>query len=106
MEALRPYLYLIGAIALVLLNAFFVAAEFAVVKIRGSRLETLVQEGRLGARAAQHAAENLDGYLAAAQLGITIASLGLGWVGEPAFADLLRPVLTSAGLSERGIHTV
>ncbi|HKY20253.1 MAG TPA: hemolysin family protein [Vicinamibacterales bacterium] len=79
-----------GALFLVLLNAFFVAAEFAIVKIRGTRVEELASihgwRGRI--LAAVHA--RLDAYLSACQLGITLASLGLGWIGEPAFAHLLE----------------
>jgi CBS domain containing-hemolysin-like protein len=106
-EALRPYAYLLIAFGLVLLNAFFVAAEFAIVKIRGSRLETLVQEGRIGAKTAQHAAQHLDAYLSATQLGITLASLGLGWIGEPAFADFVRPIVGAFGMaSERAVHSI
>ena len=106
-EELRPYLYLIGAFALVLLNGFFVAAEFAVVKVRSSRLDEIARKGNFAAKSAQHAVQNLEGYLSAAQLGITLASLGLGWVGEPAFAQLIEPVLGSLGVtSERVIHTV
>lgn len=81
------------ALVLVFLNGFFVAAEFAYVRIRATAVEGLVEEGRSGARMLQDAMENLDDYLAVTQLGITIASLGLGWVGEPAVASLVEPVL-------------
>ncbi|WP_340098166.1 hemolysin family protein [Salinibaculum salinum] len=81
------------ALFLVLLNGFFVAAEFAFVRIRGTSVDQLVAEGRTGAGALQGVMESLDDYLAVTQLGITIASLGLGWVGEPAVAALLEPVL-------------
>ena len=77
--------------ALVVLNGFFVAAEFALVKVRGSQLETLLAEGHRRARAARHVTDNLDAYLSACQLGITLASLGLGWVGEPFLAKMLQP---------------
>jgi CBS domain containing-hemolysin-like protein len=80
-------------IFLVLLNGFFVAAEFALVKIRDTQLDRLVQKGNRRARAARHVLGNLDRYLSAAQLGITVASLGLGALGEPLFAGLLQPVL-------------
>ena len=80
-------------ILLVLLNGFFVAAEFALVKIRDTQLDRLVQKGNRRARAARHVLANLDRYLSAAQLGITVASLGLGALGEPLFAGLLQPVL-------------
>jgi CBS domain containing-hemolysin-like protein len=81
------------ALALVVLNGFFVAAEFAFVRIRGTSVEQLVDEGRPGAGTLQEVMVNLDDYLATTQLGITIASLGLGWVGEPAVASLIEPVL-------------
>jgi CBS domain containing-hemolysin-like protein len=83
------------ALALVVLNGFFVAAEFAFVRIRGTSVEQLVEEGRPGAGTLQEVMTNLDNYLATTQLGITIASLGLGWVGEPAVAALIEPVLGS-----------
>jgi CBS domain containing-hemolysin-like protein len=83
----------IVALALVVLNGFFVAAEFAFVRIRGTAVEQLAEEGRPGAGTLQEVMENLDDYLATTQLGITIASLGLGWVGEPAVASLIEPVL-------------
>ncbi|ELY74016.1 hypothetical protein C487_16394 [Natrinema pallidum DSM 3751] len=84
---------LLFALFLVFLNGFFVAAEFAYVRIRPTQIEELVAEGRSSAKLVQEAEENLDDYLATTQLGITIASLGLGWVGEPAIASLLEPVL-------------
>lgn len=81
-------------IALVLLNGFFVAAEFALVRVRASRLSELVSSGNSRAKVAQHVASKLDAYLSACQLGITLASLGLGWAGEPAVADLIvKPFL-------------
>jgi len=81
------------ALALVVLNGFFVAAEFAFVRIRGTSVEQLADDGRTGAKTLQEVMANLDDYLATTQLGITIASLGLGWVGEPAVAALIEPVL-------------
>ncbi|MCI3927667.1 hemolysin family protein [Paenibacillus sp. TRM 82003] len=75
---------------LVFLNGFFVAAEFAMVKVRGSRIDTLVQQGHRRAAFARRLTSNLDAYLSACQLGITLASLGLGWVGEPTIADWLE----------------
>ena len=77
--------------ALVVLNGFFVACEFAIVKVRGSQLDPLVAEGNLGAAFAQHIRAHLDAYLSATQLGITLASLALGWVGEQFLAHLLQP---------------
>jgi CBS domain containing-hemolysin-like protein len=78
---------------LVLLNGFFVAAEFALVKIRDTQLEDLVSKGHQRAKAARRIVRNLDAALSSTQLGITLASLGLGWVGKPVFAALLAPVL-------------
>ncbi|MFO1463101.1 MAG: hemolysin family protein [bacterium] len=92
--------YLTIAFLLVLLNAFFVAAEFAMVKVRSTRLETLQESGNFLARWAYSIVQNLNAYLSATQLGITLASLGLGWVGEPAFAALIEPLLRNFALSE------
>ncbi len=78
---------------LVLLNGFFVAAEFALVKVRDTQLETLVSTGYRRARVARRIVRNLDAALSATQLGITLASLGLGWVGKPVFATLLAPLI-------------
>ncbi|PWU15471.1 MAG: hypothetical protein C5B50_15335 [Verrucomicrobia bacterium] len=80
-------------LALVLLNGFFVAAEFALVKIRETQLDTLVAKGHRRAKVARSIIANLNSYLSATQLGITMASLGLGWAGEPVFLALLSPVL-------------
>jgi CBS domain containing-hemolysin-like protein len=98
----------LGAILLlVLLNGFFVASEFALVKVRTSQLEALVDQGARGARAARHAAQHLDAYLSATQLGITLASLGLGWLGEPFLAAMIEPFFLAAGLtSQTLIHTI
>ncbi|HIU63657.1 MAG TPA: HlyC/CorC family transporter [Candidatus Avacidaminococcus intestinavium] len=91
---------------LVLLNGFFVAAEFAMVKVRSSRLDTLVHEGNNRAKYAKHMTDNLDAYLSACQLGITLASLGLGWIGEPAIAKVIEPILVDFGFSTAMISTV
>ena len=89
------------------LNGFFVAAEFALVKVRDSQLAPLAAQGHRRARMARHLVAHLDTYLSAAQLGITLASLGLGWIGEPIFADLLKPVFDGLGVaSEATRHTV
>lgn len=93
------------ALFLVLLNGFFVAAEFALVRIRSTQIETLVEEGRSSAKLIQEIEDNLDDYLATTQLGITLASLGLGWVGEPAIASLIEPVLGSV-LPAGSVHLV
>ena len=81
---------------LVLANGFFVATEFAIVAVRRSRLEQLVQERRSGALAAAAVVKHLDTYIAATQFGITLASLALGWIGEPALAHLLEPLFALA----------
>ncbi|HEY0093886.1 MAG TPA: hemolysin family protein, partial [Archangium sp.] len=81
------------AILLVFANGFFVATEFAIVKIRHTRLQAMVDDGRPGASNAMKMVDKLDAYLSATQFGITLASLGLGWLGEPAFAHLLEPLL-------------
>ncbi|QSG15192.1 hemolysin family protein [Halapricum desulfuricans] len=86
-------LQLVLALVLVVLNGFFVASEFAFVRVRATSVEQLVLDDRTGSAALQEVMEQLDDYLAATQLGITIASLGLGWVGEPAVAALIEPVL-------------
>src|SRR5512137_565052 len=83
----------IAAVAvLVLLNGFFVAAEFALVKIRDTQLLPQIRLGHRRAQVAQLILQKLDAFLSAAQLGITLASLGLGWIGEPVFTALLHPV--------------
>ena len=86
---------LLLALFLVVLNGFFVASEFAFVRIRETTVEQLAAEGRAGSATLQDVMDNLDDYLAATQLGITVASLGLGWVGEPAVAALIEPALES-----------
>jgi len=96
---------IVVALALVALNGFFVAAEFAFVRVRGTAVEQLAAEGRPGAGTLQEVMANLDDYLATTQLGITIASLGLGWVGEPAVASLIEPVLAPV-LPETLLHLV
>jgi CBS domain containing-hemolysin-like protein len=89
---------LLGVVALVATNAFFVATEFALVAVRRTQVEVWVAEGRRGARAIQAAIEHLDDAIAATQLGITLASIGLGWIGEPALAGLIRPTLLAIGV--------
>ncbi|WP_227355874.1 hemolysin family protein [Haladaptatus salinisoli] len=84
---------LLLAFFLVIMNGVFVAAEFAFVKVRPTRVNALVDRGKPGASLVQDVIENLDGYLAVSQLGITLSSLGLGWIGEPAVATLIEPVL-------------
>src|SRR5438034_2457707 len=77
--------------ALVGLNGFFVACEFAVVKVRGSQLEALIEEGNLRANFVKHVRSHLDAYLSATQLGVTLASLALGWIGEQSLVSILQP---------------
>ena len=96
---------LLVALLLVVLNGFFVAAEFAFVRIRATSVEQLAEEGRTGAGVLQDVMNDLDNYLAVTQLGITLASLGLGWAGEPAIASLLEPVLGSV-LPPTFVHLV
>jgi CBS domain containing-hemolysin-like protein len=91
-------LRLLGMLALVLVNGFFVAAEFAFVKLRETQLEALVVGGRRRARLARHILRHLTSYLSATQLGITMASLGLGWLAQPAFMALLSPLLAGVGV--------
>jgi CBS domain containing-hemolysin-like protein len=90
-------LYLTLAFLLVAGNAFFVAAEFAIVKVRATRIEEMVASRIPGSRLASEVVSNLDQYLSACQLGVTMVSLGLGWVGEEAFTGLLLPLLTGLG---------
>src|SRR5881628_3869323 len=82
--------------ALVGLNGFFVACEFAVVKVRGSQLEALIEEGNLRANFVKHVRSHLDAYLSATQLGITLASLALGWIGEQFLVNILEPFFALA----------
>ncbi len=100
-------LQLSAALFLVALNGLFVAAEFAFVKIRASKVEAMVQEGRRSAGLVKEAVGNLDGYLAVCQLGITISSLGLGALGEPAIARLIEePLLEPLGVSGSTLHLI
>jgi CBS domain containing-hemolysin-like protein len=84
---------LLVALGLVAANGFFVASEFTIARLRPTQVADLVRERRPGAKSAEHAVAHIDAYLSACQLGITVASLGLGAVGEPAFHDLLEPLL-------------
>lgn len=95
------------ALLLVVLNGIFVAAEFAFVKVRPTRLAQLAEEGNRQAILAKACIDKLDAYLSVSQLGITLSSLGLGWLGEPAVAALLTPVLFKWGLmSPALVHTI
>ena len=88
------------------MNAFFVIGEFAMVRVRPSQIEMALQEGKPGAKAAKTVTENVNAYLATCQLGITLASLALGWLGEPAFSALVRPALAPLGLSDAAISSI
>ncbi len=94
--SLTDILGILAVLVLVAANGFFVAAEFSMVAVRRSRVTQLVADGRRNAKALERAISQLDANLAACQLGITISSLGLGWIGEPALARLIEPLL--AGL--------
>ncbi len=100
-------LYLLATALLVLANAFFVATEFAIVKVRPTRLEQLVRAGETRAGLALRVQNRLDEYLSACQLGVTLASLALGWIGEPAIATQLQPLLEplgrAAGFTAHGV---
>lgn len=91
------------ALFLVLLNGFFVAAEFAMVKLRATKVEAIAKEHGWRGHILRKVHSQLDAYLSACQLGITLASLGLGWVGEPAFAHLLEPVLAAVGVQSPAV---
>src|SRR5581483_3994019 len=84
---------LLAIVGLVLANGFFVATEYAIVAVRHSRIEQLAEAGRSDAVAAREVIGHLDTYIAACQLGITMSSLALGWIGEPALARLIEPPL-------------
>ena len=84
---------LFAVLALVLANGFFVATEFAIISVRKTRIDQLLAEGSRMARPVRRALQNPDQFIAATQLGITMASLGLGWIGEPALATLIHPLL-------------
>ncbi len=91
---------------LVALNGFFVASEFSIVKVRPSRLDTLIKEGSKSAVYARKVTEHLDAYLSVTQLGITLASLGLGWIGEPAVAKMLAPAFRFFNVPPQLEHTI
>jgi CBS domain containing-hemolysin-like protein len=95
---------LLIATVLLAANGFYVAAEFALVKSRGFRIEALAEKKKFGARLAQHMLTNVEAYLACCQLGITMASLGLGWIGEPTVSAILLPLLQPLGMSDATVH--
>lgn len=102
-EPLFSSFSLLAALVLVALNGFFVAAEFALVRVRESRIVQLEQEGSARAGVVRSALRDLDTYLSVCQVGITIASLGLGWVGEPAVSAFIRPGLQALGIHNEGV---
>ncbi|HET6681413.1 MAG TPA: hemolysin family protein [Gemmatimonadaceae bacterium] len=99
---------LVAVLVLVLANAFFVAAEFALVGARRSRIDQMAARGERGAKSAQMAIAHLDRYLSGTQLGITLASLGLGWIGEPALAGMIDSILRLVGVEAPAgaVHSV
>ena len=97
-------LYLFGIVFFLLLNGFFVASEFAIVKVRPSQIEALAKEQGSNPRLALHVVNHLDGYLSANQLGITISSLALGFLGEPFVKALVSPLLLLINMPEKGIY--
>ncbi|MBL8482703.1 MAG: HlyC/CorC family transporter [Rhodocyclaceae bacterium] len=100
-------LLLLLALALVALNGFFVAAEFGLVKLRQTRVKSIAKAYGMAGRIVARVHGHLDAYLSACQLGITLASLGLGWIGEPAFARLLEPLLAQVGIvSPETVHGI
>jgi len=106
-EPLFTWINLFAALVLIVLNGFFVAAEFALVRVRESRIVQLEQEGSARARVVHNVLRDLDTYLSVCQVGITIASLALGWVGEPAVSALIAPGLEAMGIeSERIIEVI
>jgi len=106
-DYMQDSVWILVAVVLVFVNGFFVAAEFAMVKVRQVKLDTLVEQHRPFAKTAQWLLERQTASLSACQLGITMASLGLGWLGEPALAHLIRPILETAGMTSTTVlHTV
>ncbi len=99
-------LSLILVVFFLFMNAFFVVAEFALVRVRKTQLQIAADEGRAGAKAALRIANNVNSYLSACQLGITLASLALGWLGEPAVSEFIRPGLTALGVSEGAVSAI
>jgi CBS domain containing-hemolysin-like protein len=103
---MNDLLGILALFGLVLMNGFFVAAEFSLVSVRRTRIDQLAEEGNATARATQGALKNLDLYIAATQLGITMASLAIGFVAEPAIEHLVAPLLAGTGLSEGQIRGI
>lgn len=100
------FISLVIVFLLVFLNGFFVAAEFAIVKIRPSKIETLISSGKGNAKYAKKIVDDLNSYLSACQFGITLVSLGLGWIGEPAIVKILDPLFNYFNMEQVIKHTV
>jgi CBS domain containing-hemolysin-like protein len=110
-DPISPSIALVAVVLLVLANGFFVATEFALVAVRRTRVQQLASEGSARARSVLGLLDHLDTYIAATQLGITISSIGLGWIGEPAVARLIEPALEQAPFlpeswRESATHTI
>jgi CBS domain containing-hemolysin-like protein len=102
-----PTWYLLLALLFIIANGFFVAAEFSIIKVRPTQLAEMAAEGSSRARMARRIIKKLDSYLSATQLGVTLASLALGWVGEPAFERLIEPRLAFLGVYSIAVaHTI
>ncbi|HGL6923662.1 TPA: CNNM domain-containing protein, partial [Clostridioides difficile] len=97
---MRELLKVTLIVMLVLINAFFVACEFAMVKLRSSRIDTMITEGNNNAKRCKIIKDNLNSYLSACQLGITLCSLALGWMGESTVKELILPIVSVFNLSE------
>ena len=106
MDSIHTIFNVIAILLLVAMNGFFVASEFSIVKIRPSRLDTLIKDGVEAAEKAKTVTEHLDAYLSVTQLGITIASLGIGWIGEPTVISICQPIFNLLNLPEQLEHTV
>ena len=106
MEVSKIVTDLILVVFFLAMNAFFVVAEFAIVRVRKSQVELAVDEGKSGAKNALSIVQNVNAYLSACQLGITLASLALGWLGEPVFAALIRPIFEPFHIPEAVISTL
>lgn len=106
MDIFSIFLKFLLVFLLIFMNGFFVAAEFAIVKVRATKLDILIQQGNKRARYAKMLTDHMDASLSVTQLGITLASLGLGWVGEPTVSALLEPLLKLFNLSPAISHSV
>lgn len=105
-DPLPGILHLGLIILLVVLNGFFVSVEYAMVKVRSGRIDILIEEGNKRALAARSIVHNLNAYLSACQLGITLASLALGWLGQPVVAAMLEPLIVSLGFGDTTVYVI